>query len=170
MYNLNDIKEYAPCNRWTAKINTFFNTKLEDRDIYTIFDMVGIEKKRRNVGGREFYAFDKDDVEPKLYDGSIRSAVIRLKDNKGIPNVDNQNPVKRTNFKLSNPNDERIVKRGRRNIILPKSDNEVVNDNSEYRNGEDDMESYSNYLINNVYQFENIVRKAVTESLNKLLK
>ena len=70
---------------------------------------------------------------------------------------------------------EKIVKRGRRNVILPNKPIETTNDDSdvEYRNGENDMEKYSDYLINNAYQFEgkqNKKRVFVTETqLKKFL-
>ena len=48
------------------KINSFFNVNLEDRDIYTVFEMLGIKKDRKQKNGREFYVFHKNDVEPKL--------------------------------------------------------------------------------------------------------
>ena len=77
-----------------------------------------------------------------------------------------------------NPPDEsseKVVKRGRRNIILPNKPIETTNDDSnvEYRNGENDMEKYSDYLINHVYQFEgkqNKKRVFITETqLKKFL-
>ena len=66
------------------------------------------------------------------------------------------------------------------NRYYPKNNDNTTEDEYDYPNGENDMEKYSNYLINNVYEGkrnmnkitinENDIKQMVNESVRKILK
>lgn len=172
MWNFDDIKELEQPKKWKKKINQMYNVDLDETDIHRLFEKFGINFKTSVQGGVDIRFYDKQQVMSLINSGRLKREIESIMKNRKAFSGLRKLPVS-----YSNPPDEsseKVVKRGRRNIILPNKPIETTNDDSdvEYRNGENDMEKYSDYLINNVYQFEgrqNKKRIFVTETQLKEL-
>ena len=167
MWNFDDIKELEQPKKWKKKFNQMYNTDLDEADIHRLFEKFSINFKTSKQGGVDIRFYDKQQVMGLINSGRLKREIESIMRNRKAFSGLRKLPVS-----YSNPpdeNSEKVVKRGRRNIILPNKPIETTNDDSdvEYRNGENDMESYSDYLINHVYQFEgnqNKKRVFVTET------
>lgn len=173
MWSFDDIKELEQPKKWKKKINQIYGTNLDEEDIHRLFEKFGINFKTSVQGGVNIRFYDKQQVIGLINSGRLKREIETIMRNRKAFSGLRKLPVS-----YNNPPDEsseKVVKRGRRNIILPNKPIETTNDDSdvEYRNGENDMEKYSEYLINNAYQFEgkqNKKRVFVTEAqLKKFL-
>lgn len=167
MWNFDDIKELEQPKKWKKKINQMYNVDLDEADIHRLFEKLGINFKTSVQGGVNIRFYNKQQVIELINSGRLKREIETIMKNRKAFSGLRKLPVS-----YSNPpdeNSEKVVKRGRRNIILSNKPIETTNDDSdvEYRNGENDMEKYSDYLINHVYQFEgkqNKKRVFVTET------
>lgn len=173
MWHFDDIKELEQPKKWKKKINQMYNVDLDEADIHRLFEKFGINFKTSVQSGVNIRFYDKQQVIGLINSGKLKREVETIMKNRKAFSGLRKLPVS-----YSNPPDEsseKVVKRGGRNIILPNKPIETTNDDLdvEYRHGENDMEKYSEYLINNVYQFEgkqNKKRIFVTETqLKKFL-
>ena len=173
MRDFSNIYSLDQANKWMKVLNNMYNTNLDIEDIHRLFQKFGVWFKTKNIGGRDIKFYNKSNIVDLIGSGHIKKEIDNIIKGKKAFSGLRKLPVS-----YSNPPDEsseKVVKRGRRNIILPNNPIETTNDDSdiEYRNGENDMEKYSEYLINNEYQFEgkqNKKRIFVTETqLKKFL-
>lgn len=173
MWNFDDIKELEQPKKWKKKINQMYNVDLDEADIHRLFEKFGINFKTSVQGGANIRFYNKQQVIGLINSGRLKREIETIMKNRKVFSGLRKLPVS-----YSNPPDgssEKVVKRGRRNIILPNKPIETTNDDSdvEYRDGENDMKKYSDYLINHIYQFEgkqNKKRVFITETqLKKFL-
>lgn len=144
-----------------------YDVNLDVNDVHNIFEKFGIWFKIVNINNTDIKFYNKSDIVNLINSGHIKKEIDKI-----IEGRKHYSGLRKLPVSYSNPpdeNSEKIVKRGRKNIILPNKPIETTNDESdaEYRNGENDMKKYSDYLINNVYQFEgkqNKKRVFVTET------
>lgn len=151
-------KEYFNVNKWVGIINrrySDFNIKFKANDVHHLFHHFGIRQKEYE--GIKYYSVD--DFE-------------RFSSTVGFVDVlKNINEYGDANGKESFLNKELSkIKR-----LNNKNDSDSFNDNDSFNddNIENDMEKYSDYLINNKYQFEDkkIKKIIIKEStFNRLLK
>lgn len=178
MWSFDDIKELEQPKKWKKKFNQIYGVNLDEEDIHRLFEKFGINFKTSVQGGVNIRFYDKQQVIGLINSGRLKREIETIMRNRKVFSGLRKLPVS-----YSNPPDEsseKVVKRGRRNIILPNKPIETTNDDLdvEYRNGENDMEKYSEYLINNVYQFEskgnnirNIGKGVIKESkLRQIIK
>ncbi len=145
-------KEYFSVNKWVGIINknySAFNIKFKANDVHHLFHYFRIEPIENK--GIKYYSVDKF----KWFSKSVGFVDI----------LKNINEYGDANGKESFLNKELSkIKR-----LNNKNDNDSFNDD----NIENDMEKYSDYLINNKYQFEDkkIKKIIIKEStFNRLLK
>jgi hypothetical protein len=160
-FNLSDINSSAQCATWRKKINSIFNCNLSDSYIHWIFERLNIPKYPKYINGNKITYYKKSDVEIILYNGSLKNEInnIMAKTNKPkVSSIRTYSPLK--------PSDDITAQfSSYRNGNTSNKDND---DGLKYRNDENDMEKYSNYLINNVYMYENTV---ITQNeLNQIIK
>lgn len=144
-------KEYFSVNKWVGIINrnySDFNIKFKANDVHHLFHHFRIEPITNK--GIKYYSVDKF----KWFSKSVGFTKI----------LQNINEYGNANGKESFVKKE-LSKIGKQN---KKNNDDIYNFDD---NIENDMEKYSNYLINNVYQFENknIKKIIINESAFKRL-
>ena len=123
-----------------------------------------------NVRGMSVKYYNRDAIIDAFYKGLLSREIESLTRNRKGAN---------TQPKPQIPGYGKSVVVNMNNRYIP-SDNNSTEDEYEYPNGENDMEKYSEYLINNVYEEkknmnkitinENDIKTLVLESIKKLLK
>lgn len=173
MYSFNDIKELEQPKKWMVKLNQIYNANLDEADIHRLFEKFGVDFKTSEQGGKNIKFYNKQQVVDLINSGRLKREFESI-----MRNRKSLSGLRKLPVSYSTPPEEgteKVVKRGGKNIILPNKPIEKDNDDSdaEYRNGENDMQLYSDYLINHVYQFEgkqNKKRVFITETqLKKFL-
>lgn len=167
MRDFSNIYSIDQANKWMKTLNNMYGVNLDIEDIHRLFQKFGVWFKTKNIDGKDIKFYNKSNIVDLIGSGHIKKEIDNIIKGKKAFSGLRKLPVS-----YSNPPDEsseKVVKRGRRNIILPNKPIETTNDDSdvEYRNGENDMEKYSEYLISNTYQFEgkqNKKRVFVTET------
>jgi hypothetical protein len=148
------------CGSIRKQINDLYKTNYDLSSIHWILNKIGlINYKRILPGGKILNVYSKSDYDMAKHNGKIRNLIQNLELNK------NQN-----------------VKKDSKDITYngPIINNNVIgNDNSsddgcEYKNNENDMEKYSEYLINNVYENKiqltfNDLQEIIKESVKNIL-
>jgi hypothetical protein len=173
MWSFDDIKELEQPKKWKKKFNQIYGANLDEEDIHRLFEKFGINFKTSKQGGVDIRFYDKQQVMGLINSGRLKREIESIMRNRKAFSGLRKLPVS-----YSNPPDEsseKVVKRGGKNIILPKKpiENEYDDPDIEYKNGENDMKAYSKYLEDR-YQFEgkkNNKRIFVTETqLKEFLK
>lgn len=173
MRDFSNIYSLDQANKWMKTLNSMYGVNLDIEDIHRLFQKFGVWFKTKNIDGKDIKFYNKSNIVDLIGSGHIKKEIDNIIKSKKAFSGLRKLPVSYSKPPEEGP--EKVVKRGRRNIILPNKPIETTNDDSdvEYRNGENDMEKYSDYLINNVYQFEgkqNKKRVFVTETqLKKFL-
>ena len=151
MYLIPSTKKRVKVSTCLKYINRIFNSKLDAYDLHSIFDDLKIGYGTWDFNGTLIKFYNKNEVEHYLNTGVIGNKVRQIMSYKTQPKPQiktNTTPwVQVPNFKP----------------IKQETEPELS-----YRNNENDMEKYSEYLINNVY--ENIINKVVKETINEILK
>lgn len=144
-------KEYFSVSKWVGIINknySDFNIKFKANDVHRLFHHFNVEPIKK--GKISYYSVDKF----KWFSKSVDFAKL----------LQNINKYGNANGKESFVKKE-LSKIGKQN---KKNNDDIYNFDD---NIENDMEKYSDYLINNVYQFENknIKKIIINESAFKRL-
>lgn len=173
MSSIKDSYKLDQASKWRNILNDRYNINLGVSDVHDIFQKLGVFSKEKNFDDANIKFYDKDKIVDLIDNGEIKREIDTLLNNRKKYSGLRKLPVSYSTPPKEGP--EKILKRGRRNFILQNKPIEKNTDDLdiEYNNGENDMEAYSNYLINNVYQFEGKQKKRifVTESQFKdLLK
>ena len=167
MRDFSNIYSLDQANKWMKTLNSMYGVNLDIEDIHRLFQKFGVCFKTKNIDGKDIKFYNKSNIVDLIGSGHIKKEIDNIvKGNKAFSGL-RKLPVSYSKPPEEGP--ERVVKRGRRNIILPNNpiENEYDDPDIEYKNGENDLEAYSKYLINNVYQFEgkqNKKRVFVTEA------
>ena len=173
MRDFSNIYSLDQANKWMKTLNSIYGVNLDIEDIHRLFQKFGVWFKTKNIDGKDIKFYKKSDIVDLIGSGRIKKEIDNIiKGEKAFSGL-RKLPVSYSKPPEEGP--EKVVKRGGRYIILPNKPIETTDDDSdvEYRNHENNMKDYSDYLINNVYQFEgkqNKKRIFVTETqLKKFL-
>ena len=173
MRDFSNIYSLDQANKWMKTLNSMYGVNLDIEDIHRLFQKFGVWFKIKNIDGKDIKFYKKSDIVDLIGSGRIKKEIDNIiKGEKAFSGL-RKLPVSYSKPPEEGP--EKVVKRGGRYIILPNKPIETTDDDSdvEYRNHENNMKDYSDYLINNVYQFEgkqNKKRVFVTETqLKKFL-
>ena len=131
MYTLGKEK-YFQCSEWRKKLNNLYNINLELSEIHSIFESLNIPKKYIKIRGIDISHYPQSNVYTKIYDGSLRDKINM--------------------FKLQKTKPYDLYSKKTPSINIPLHDNVKTDDDYTYKNNENDMEKYSEYLINKVYE------------------
>lgn len=161
MSSLKDSYKLDQASKWRNILNDRYNINLGISDVHDIFQKLGVFSKEKNFDDANIKFYDKDKIENLISNGEIKREIDTLLNNRKKYSGLRKLPVSYSTPPKEGP--EKILKRGRRNFILQNKPIEKNTDDLdiEYNNGENDMEAYSNYLINNVYQFEGKQKKRI---------
>jgi hypothetical protein len=165
-----DLKSFAQVQSFKSRINKKYGCKLDNGDVHWIFENLNIPFKWMNVNGINIKYYNRDSVINCYYNGSL----IRE-----IKNILLHVTSKVQTPQMNTPGYGKSVVVNATNRYIPNNNN-PMEDEYEYPNGENDMEKYSEYLINNVYEEkknmgkvtinENDLRTLVFESVKNILK
>lgn len=176
MRDFSSIYSLDQANKWMKTLNSMYGVNLDIEDIHRLFQKFGVWFKTKNIDGRDIKFYNKSNIVDLIGSGHIKKEIDNIvKGNKTFSGL-RKLPVSYSKPPEEGP--ERVVKRGRRNIILPNSpiENEYDDPDIEYKNGENDMEAYSKYLEDR-YQFEGkknnkrifITEKQLKDFLKKII-
>lgn len=165
-----NLKKFAQAQTFKKVLSSIFNVSLDNGDIHYIFERLNIPFSIMNVRGMSVKYYKRDAVIEAFYKGLLSREIESLTRNRKWAN---------TQPKPQMPGYGKSVVVNTINKHIP-NDNNSMEDEYEYPNGENDMEKYSEYLINNVYEEkknmnkitinENDIKTLVFESVKKLLK
>lgn len=162
-----EIEKYIPDNKITSDINKMYKTQLDRGIVKDILRDLNIRPINGEDSAPKIYRYN--DIKPYIDNGTLRRLALRY--NKlwtEKPPV--STPIKQP-YKREEPREYDVLKRNGRHFFIKNEPNkQKEKDEASYKNGENDMEEYSNYLINNTYQNESLIRKIVKESLDRILK
>ncbi len=166
-----DLKQYAQVQSFKSRLNKKYNCNLDNGDLHYIFEKLNIPFSMMNVRGMNVKYYKRDAVIDAFYRGLLTKEIENLTHNREKTNI---HPT----FQTPGYGKSIVVNTGNR--YYPKNNDNTTEDEYNYTNGENDMEKYSNYLINNVYEGkrnmnkitinENDIKALVLESVKKLLK
>lgn len=167
---LMNLKNFAQAQTFKKVLSNIFNVSLDNGDIHYIFERLNMPFSMMNVRGMSVKYYNRDAIIDAFYKGLLSREIESLTRNRKGAN---------TQPKPQIPGYGKSVVVNMNNRYIP-SDNNSTEDEYEYPNGENDMEKYSEYLINNVYEEkknmnkitinENDIKTLVLESIKKLLK
>lgn len=167
---LMNLKKFAQAQTFKKVLSNIFNVSLDNGDIHYIFERLNIPFSIMNVRGMSVKYYKRDTVIEVFYKGLLSREIESLTRNRKWTN---------TQPKTQIPGHGKSVVVNTINKHIP-NDNNSMEDEYEYPNGENDMEKYSEYLINNVYEGkknmnkitinENDLKTLVFESVKKILK
>ena len=146
VYNLNDMRDMSHCATWRKKINNLFGCNLSDSDIHSIFEENNIPKYSKIINGHRIIYYKKSDVEVILYNGKLKNEINNIRTFRNTPT-----PEKIQTYAPLKPSKNLTAQFSGINISKKDDDS----DGLVYKNHENDMEKYSDYLINNNYMYEN---------------
>ena len=165
-----NLKNFAQAQTFKKVLSNIFNVSLDNGDIHYIFERLNIPFSIMNVRGMSVKYYKRDAVIEVFYKGLLRKEIESLTRNRMSTNIQ---PT------YQSPGYRKSVVVNTTNRYIPNNNNSME-DEYEYLNGENDMEKYSEYLINNVYEEkknmnkitinENDIKTLVFESVKKLLK
>lgn len=165
-----DLKSFAQVQSFKSRINKKYGCKLDNGDVHWIFENLNIPFKWMNVNEINIKYYNRDSVINCYYNGSL----IRE-----IKNILLHVTSKVQTPQMNKPGYGKSVVVNATNRYIPNNNNSME-DEYEYPNGENDMEKYSNFLINNVYEGkrnmnkitinENDLKTLVLESVKKILR
>lgn len=165
-----DLKSFAQVQSFKSRINKKYGCKLDNGDVHWIFENLNIPFKWMNVNGINIKYYNRDSVIICYYNGSL----IRE-----IKNILLHVTSKVQTPQMNKPGYGKSVVVNATNRYIPNNNNSME-DEYEYPNGENDMEKYSEYLINNVYEEkgnmskitinENDIKDMVETSIKTILK
>ena len=168
---LMNLKKFAQAQTFKKVLSNIFNVSLDNGDIHYIFERLNIPFSIMNVRGMSVKYYKRDAVIDAFYKGLLSREIESLTRNRKGAN---------TQPKPQIPGYGKSVVVNTTNRYIPNNNNNSEEDEYEYPNGENDMEKYSDYLINNVYEGkknmnkitinENDIKTLVFESVKKLLK
>ena len=166
-----DLKQYAQVQSFKSRLNKKYNCNLDNGDLHYIFEKLNIPFSMMNVRGMNVKYYKRDAVIDAFYRGLLTKEIENLTHNREKTNI-------RPTFQTPGYGKSIVVNTGNR--YYPKNNDNTTEDEYDYPNGENDMEKYSNYLINNVYEGkrnmnkitinENDIKQMVNESVRKILK
>ena len=142
-------------SKWRVKLEEIYGVKLSDYEVHSIFEKYNVQKKIVNKGGRDLKFYNKSNIVDLINGGYIKKEIEQIKNGRNY--LKNLRKLPSGN-QISEPSNE-PQKRNGRYVIINNTQPETFEDWADYKNGENDMEIYSDYLINNVYQFENKINK-----------
>lgn len=167
---LMNLKNFAQAQTFKKVLSNIFNVSLDNGDIHYIFERLNIPFSIMNVRGMSVKYYKRDAVIEVFYKGLLRKEVENLVRNRASTNAQST---------IQGPGYRKSVVVNTTNRYIPNNNNSME-DEYEYPNGENDMEKYSEYLINNVYEEkknmnkviinENDLKTLVFESVKKILK
>ena len=154
-----NIKPFAQAQTFRKILNAKFGCSLDSSDIHWIFERYRLPYSVRVFNGAKIKYYKTSQVAELYYNGSLAKEIRNIMRNRSIPNQ----PITNTGCSFNG-----------------RSSNNDVSDELNYNNNENDMEKYSDYLINNVYESKNMVNKViinenifkslVLESVKRILK
>lgn len=166
-----DLKQYAQVQSFKSRLNKKYNCNLDNGDVHYIFEKLNIPFSMMNIRGMNVKYYKRDAVIDAFYRGLLTKEIENLTHNR---EKNNMQPT----FQTPGYGKSIVVNTG--NKYYPKNNDNTTEDEHDYPNGENDMEKYSDYLINNVYEGkrnmnkitinENDIKTLVLESVKKLLK
>ena len=151
---------------WRSRFRDILKVDVLPSDIHKTFQQFGLTpyvmKKRK--GGSQIEGYYDSEVNDLLQRGDgLKQALIK----KGVPYIPKQSKHKNYKGNYVQMKKPEVGKYQPMNIVdpedLPKQQHNYqsqVHVEPSYRNGENDMEAYSNHLIQQ-YQFENINNKKI---------
>jgi hypothetical protein len=167
---LMNLKKFAQAQTFKKVLSNIFNVSLDNGDIHYIFERLNIPFSIMNVRDMSVKYYKRDAVIEVFYKGLLSREIESLTRNRKVAN---------TQPKPQIPGYGKSVVVNTTNRHIP-NDNNSMEDDYEYSNGENDMEKYSDYLINNVYERkrnmnkitinENDIKTLVIESVKNVLK
>ena len=167
---LMNLKKFAQAQTFKKILSNIFNVSLDNGDIHYLFEKLSIPFSIMNVRGMSVKYYKRDAVIEVFYKGLLSREIESLTRNRKGAN---------TQPKPQIPGYRKSVVVNTTNRRIP-NDNNSMEDEYEYPNGENNMEKYSEYLINNVYKenknmnkiklTENDIKYLVTESVKNVLK
>ena len=165
MYQIPSTKKRVKVDTCLKYINKIFNSKLDAYDLHSIFEELNIGYGTCEFNGKAIKFYNKNEVENYLNSGVIGSKVRKI-----------------MSYRI--PTKQEIKQDTIKGVPIPrfKPIEQEVEPQPEYRNHENDMEKYSEYLINNVYEnkisknmakiriTENKLKQIINESVRRILK
>lgn len=136
---------------WRKVFNEKYNANLKISDVHDILEKYRIPHYYINRGGKEIKCYQTVGVLNLMHDGTIKREIEKIKN--GVAFVNKREKLS-VGIPTPAPSNE-PQKRNGRYVIINNNQPESIEDDAEYRNGENNMEEYSKHLINNIYQFEN---------------
>ena len=161
MHKLPTTKKFVQITTCLKYIKSKYKANIDAYDLHNIFERLHISSFPITVNGTTIKTYKTDDVETALNTGAFTRQLNALTNHSLAKPKSFSEPPKQPDF----------MKRGRHHLFVNRPLETNVNkeeDFTQYRNDENDMEKYSEYLINNVY--ENIIDKVVKETINEILK
>lgn len=137
-----NLKNFAQAQTFKKVLSNIFNVSLDNGDIHYIFERLNIPFSIMNVRGMSVKYYKRDAVIEVFYKGLLRKEVENLVHNRTLTNAQST---------IQGPSSRKSVVVNTTNRYIPNN-NDSMEDEYEYPNGENDMEKYSEYLINNVYE------------------
>ena len=166
-----DLKQYAQVQSFKSRLNKKYNCNLDNGDLHYIFEKLNIPFSMMNVRGMNVKYYKRDAVADAFYRGLLTKEIENLTRNREKINI-------QPTFQTPGYGKSIVVNTGNR--YYPKNNDNTAEDEYDYPNGENDMEKYSNFLINNVYEGkrnmnkitinENDLKTLVLESVKKILR
>jgi hypothetical protein len=157
MINLNNIKPYATIATYLKLIKEEYKCDISPYELHNIFEELHISSQERIYKTKKVKVYKKSDVEYFLNNGYIKNRIDRLLNYKGLYHNQNKLPVS-----YSTPPQNPIARKRNGKFIIQNPD--ITKHNIETGESfENDMEAYSNYLINHVYE-------AVINELKKVMR
>lgn len=168
MNKLNNIKSFAQISTFLKHINRIYNVKLEKYQLHNIFEKLGIHYLLNYATKVPLKLYKRDDVLYCLHNGSIRREILKLLNHEDLLK---SSLVKRKYDYSNNDN-------GLKTVDLNNISHKETEIKPYYKNNEDDMEKYSEYLINNIYEDnmkkitlnENDIKQMIKETLESVIK
>lgn len=145
-------KEKKQVGSWKKLFNEKYNSNLTISDVHNIFKKHRVPFSYSERGGCQIKYYDTNSVENLMYGGTIKREIEQITRGKQFANRLEKLPAGES---IPVPSNEPKKRNGRYVIVNNNNQPETIEDGADYKNGENDMETYSDYLINNVYQFEN---------------
>lgn len=161
MYKLPTEKKFIQVSSCVKYFKQLFDKQVDKYDIHSVFEMLHIDSMTANINGRPVKYYRTSNIEDYLNNGRLIK-LLNL-DFKGHPKMPTYTPER-----YSIPKEPDFVKRGNQRLIINKPTPKEDEITPDYKNGENDMQAYSEYLINHVY--EDIIKRSVEKTLNEVLK
>ena len=148
-------------NSWVSFLSKKYGIKLDNRDVHDIFEKYNIPSYTIERNGVDVKHYKTNPVLNLVYNGTLKKEIEKIKNGRNRFNRLRSLPKGYGKTEI----EDVPKKRNGRYIIndIPKMED---NDFLEYKNGENNNDDYSNYLINK-YQFEN---KKEKNSMKKIIK